>query len=349
MATCHETSDALSRHLDRESSPAERARVEAHLASCAACAAEAQGLRQVDAAMRRAFAGNPFGPALARRIADAAAKRRTPSGRVLTQAKVIEAPWARIRRAWPAAAAAALLIAMGLVIRSGFNSTVEPAAGRNLAAATVRSLANGRVRVSRGGIGDVSYVTPGGELALRAGDVVLAEAHGGEITFEDGSRVVIRSDTQVAVRASESAEGVEIRGGYGELYCEVTKQPGGRTFQVETHSARVDVVGTRFGVRYDGGVTVATVLEGRVRLAPAAGGEVMLGADDRGRTIASGGAEVRRVRAREELSWILGRAPADPEPPVATPPPPPPLQSSPEDRPPAPPGVDQDLPIGSPR
>jgi anti-sigma factor RsiW len=350
MATCREISDALSRHLDGEASPAERARVDAHLAACRACREEAQALGRVDAAAQRAFAGHPFDAALARRISEAAARQRTPSGRVRPEPKIIEGPWARLRRGWPAAAAAALLLTAGLAIRAGFRSPERPAPGGAAPLlASVRALESGRVRVARGGIGDVSYVAPGGELGLRAGDVVLAEARGGEIAFADGSRVLVRPDTRVAVRAAEGREGVEILGGEGELYCEVAHQRAGERFQVETGAALVDVVGTRFGVRLERGAAIATVLEGTVRVTPTAGGEaVLLSKDERARTLAAGGARVERVRARAELVWALGKPPVESVPPApsdATPTPPPSGVGAPT---PAP-GGDEDLPVRGPR
>jgi anti-sigma factor RsiW len=309
VTTCREIEGLLGRRLDEEATPAERARAEAHLAVCPGCRAEAAALGRTDRALRRAFAGHPFDAALARRVA--AAARARPAGRV------VPGPWARLRGAVTAAAAAAVLVAVGLAVRAGFapGGASGPIGVASAApVARVRALLDGRVRVSHGdGIGDVSYVAPGGELALRAGDRITTETRGGEIELPDGTRVIVRADTRVVLLGGAAGEagGIALGGAFGEVFCEVAKQAPGRTFRVETPGARVEVVGTRFGVRLEaGGATVATVLEGQVRMAPLAGGEaVLLGRDEQGRVAARDAAvRVGRVAAWRDLAWATGGA-----------------------------------------
>jgi anti-sigma factor RsiW len=97
----------LMRHLDGEGSPAERARIDAHLVHCPPCAAEVRAYRALFAAV----AGLPASPAppppfLATRIlaavhADRAARSRRPR-------------WLEVVGAGYAGSAVALLVALGL-------------------------------------------------------------------------------------------------------------------------------------------------------------------------------------------------------------------------------------------
>lgn len=316
--TCRDVRDALSRFLDGESPAGEAARVRAHAASCAACRAELDALERTHAATRRAFAKHPFDAALARRIAAAAANASARPGEGAgARGRVIPGPWAAARRAAPRAAAAAALLAVGLgawlVLRGG------PGAGPGGAAAaiaSVRAVEGGRLVVARGGgLGDVTTVAPGETVELRAGDRVAVDRREGEILFPDATRVLVRPDTRV--RVDESA--VAIEGGPGELFCQVRPRPAGApSFRVETPAASAEVLGTSFGVRYEGGAAVVTVLEGRVRVVPHAGPPgalaVVVARDERARAPEGGAPSLERVAARRELAWALGRAAAPPPP-----------------------------------
>jgi hypothetical protein len=337
-AACRDVLEGLSRHIDGETAGAERARIEAHLASCAACREEAASFRGLDCALRRAFCAHPFDRALARRIAEKA---------IGGGARIVRRPiFERLRIALPLAAAAALLVAAGLAIRSGVLREKGAGGARDAAIAWVRLGATGRVRVAQGaGIGAASYVVPGTEFVLRAGDRVLADGAGAEVVFRDGSRALLRADTQVELREAGLA-----LAGPGEVYCEVAKQAPGRRFTVETPMAKAEVIGTRFGVRVESGVFSATVLDGRVRVVPQTGGEpVLLARDERVRFGLAAESRLESVSARRELAWALGREPV-PEPAGGPEPPKPPARPAPTPGEPVPeppvPRPPVDLPIG---
>jgi anti-sigma factor RsiW len=107
MSREHLPVELLSAHLDGETTPGERGRVELHLAACAACRAELEDLRRiVDASSRLVVPEVPVG--LRDRIAAAVAR-----------------PRAR-RRAWIGAAAS--LATVGLVATAWYLQGPQPVA-----------------------------------------------------------------------------------------------------------------------------------------------------------------------------------------------------------------------------
>ncbi len=81
--------------------------------------------------------------------------------------------------------------------------------------------------------------------------------------LEDGSRLILNTDSRVVVRYDESERQLELL--RGEAFFEVAKDPQ-RPFHVDTGSARVTAIGTAFNVRMDPGQTSVTVAEGVVRV-----------------------------------------------------------------------------------
>lgn len=66
----------------------------------------------------------------------------------------------------------------------------------------------------------------------------------------------------------------------GELSLQVSHRPAGKTLVVVTPHLTVTVVGTRFHVRAQGGLSSVSVTEGRVRVAVPGKGDVLLGAGE---------------------------------------------------------------------
>lgn len=80
----------------------------------------------------------------------------------------------------------------------------------------------------------------------------------------DGSRIVLNTDTAVAVDLGP--DGRHVRLLRGEAWFDVA-QDTARPFEVQTPSGSVHVTGTRFDVRLDGDDAVVSLAEGRVELA----------------------------------------------------------------------------------
>lgn len=159
-------------------------------------------------------------------------------------------------------------------------------------------------------------------------------------------RVRVVADRSAEVRVLSSAE-VELRA--GTLRVSVDASAGPVPFRVRTPSARVEVAGTRFGVRHDAAGTSVAVLEGRVRVADS-GGERLLEAGTE--QAAAGRAGPLGDAWRADLVQALGAprpripeecrlAAADsvPPPPGPSPPPPPAVAPVPAEPPPATPDV----------
>ncbi|ALM84374.1 hypothetical protein ASB57_16605 [Bordetella sp. N] len=94
-------------------------------------------------------------------------------------------------------------------------------------------------------------------------------------TLDDGTRVVLNTDTAIDVRYGATKRQIELR--YGEMLIETAKDAAGRPFEVLTGAGRLTPVGTRFVVRdgmpRDGLAYQLTVLDGAVDvMAPNAGG-----------------------------------------------------------------------------
>jgi ferric-dicitrate binding protein FerR (iron transport regulator) len=80
--------------------------------------------------------------------------------------------------------------------------------------------------------------------------------------LSDGTDIQLASHTTLAVTRNDSAVRVELD--EGQVIAQVAKQPPGDRFSVRTPNLSVEVVGTRFSVSHDAGVTEVTVEEGAV-------------------------------------------------------------------------------------
>ncbi len=80
--------------------------------------------------------------------------------------------------------------------------------------------------------------------------------------LSDGTDIQLASHTTLAVTRNDSAVRVELD--EGQVVAQVAKQPPGERFSVRTPNLSVEVVGTRFSVSHDAGVSEVTVEEGAV-------------------------------------------------------------------------------------
>lgn len=83
------------------------------------------------------------------------------------------------------------------------------------------------------------------------------------VTLDDGSTVVLNTETRLEVEFTEAAR--ELHLVRGEALFDVRKDPQ-RPFLVAAGDSRVRALGTRFQVRRDADRTKVTLLEGRVRV-----------------------------------------------------------------------------------
>jgi ferric-dicitrate binding protein FerR (iron transport regulator) len=128
--------------------------------------------------------------------------------------------------------------------------------------------------------GSVSWTGDGGQLThdLDVGDALgggtleaMAQNSWAEIEFLDGSRIRVSGPT--ALTLSEGNEGKLVRLRHGELSAEVRPQSAGKPFRLETSSAELEVVGTRFNVVANSSSTRVSVNEGLLQVRRLADGE----------------------------------------------------------------------------
>jgi transmembrane sensor len=126
---------------------------------------------------------------------------------------------------------------------------------------------------------------------------VAYEAPVGEqlrVALSDGSEMWLDSGTRAQVRYDRRRREVRIDGGQAMF---AVRSDAARPFAVALPDVGITVVGTRFAVRRlpgEGGALISTVAveEGRVRVAPAASGDSMSGADPGGGVLLSAGQSV---------------------------------------------------------
>jgi len=147
-------------------------------------------------------------------------------------------------------------------------------------------------------------VTPSGHLPIRAETFRFETRHGEQQThpLPDGSIVHLNTDTEVSVTLSGSERLATLSS--GEADFEVAHESL-RPFRVLAGAAQVVDLGTQFDVRLNTGVTLITVVAGRVVVGPAAlppPAAATVGGD-------SGFVE---VRADQQIRLVQGLWPAAP-------------------------------------
>jgi transmembrane sensor len=144
--------------------------------------------------------------------------------------------------------------------------------------------------------------------------------HGEQLTqrLADNSILHLNTDSAVSVRYTKGERLVTLRSGQASF--EVTHEAA-RAFRVHAGSADITDLGTRFDVRLDEGLTVITVVEGRVAVGPRASGRsasprpVELNADQQVR-VADGvwPATPVAVDAKRTTAWLHRQIVFDNEP-----------------------------------
>ncbi len=81
------------------------------------------------------------------------------------------------------------------------------------------------------------------------------------VHLEDGSRVLLNSDTKIRVQFARDRRHIIMS--HGEAFFEVAHVPD-RSFVVSVGAHDVTALGTAFQVRYDAGSTAVTLIEGKV-------------------------------------------------------------------------------------
>lgn len=117
------------------------------------------------------------------------------------------------------------------------------------------------------------WLGQGGYDDLRS-DYVTAVGARRAVALDDGSELLLNTDTAIAVTLGAATRRVRLY--RGEAYFQVARDAD-RPFVVETGEGEIRVTGTAFNVRALGGQTVVSVVEGRVEVAAAASGPASLG------------------------------------------------------------------------
>jgi TonB family protein len=161
------------------------------------------------------------------------------------------------------AAAAAVIVAMlavTVVVRDGF--------GRRHHTAVVEA-----------GDSSIYVVTGGAARRLQAndrvelGDIVRSNGIGGMLRLADGSRVEVRSQSELLLERAD--DGVRIRLDHGGLIVNAARQRDGHLY-VQTKDVTVAVVGTVFLVNAGEAGSRVAVLEGEVRVQQGASDQTLL-------------------------------------------------------------------------
>lgn len=124
------------------------------------------------------------------------------------------------------------------------------------------------------------------------------------IQLPDGSRVRLNTDSAVRVAFTDRTRQVALT--RGEAYFEVSHDAA-RPFIVEAGDVEVRALGTRFDVRRTPQAVKVVLVQGRVQVAHAAGGVVMLAPNQELDVTARGVSRVRPSDVAAAASWTTGR------------------------------------------
>lgn len=342
MSTCREVKELLPGYVDARLPVDALATVRGHLEACADCARERAALERTDALVEAALSDHPWNDAGVESLVldlRERARAQATTTQATTQATTPRRDDERPGRGAGWAAAAAVLVAAGALLWSSGREP-QPVGVVAVAPATLGRAGSGLMRAGRDGAYEV--VAEGDPV--RAGDRLLAVAEGAQVRLDDGTRVLIHPDTEVALRAEQDGGVTLALGGLdGEVYCEVAKRRA--PFRVSARGLDVEVLGTRFLVNHGRQASRVVVLEGRV-MASTLGDRKVLERDD----VAEAREGEQALRTSRVTGPVWGQwVPSVAEelrrrfttPAAPTPPPAPPVERSPLDPPPAPPGPPQ--------
>ncbi|MBN1673685.1 MAG: FecR domain-containing protein [Kiritimatiellae bacterium] len=194
------------------------------------------------------------------------------------------APPRRAIFAWcRTAAAAAILVALGLLLNKQFDLLPPPAAAAVIA--QVRQLRGRCTLRTAGGELDIRRTSP-----ARRGDIVLTQGadSAAEVSLPDGTRFDLQADAGLTLGASPPLAGrqwpVKDRHRFhlttGRMEADVVKRPAGEPVVIATSHAEIFVLGTRFVVAAMPDATRVDMRDGQV--------EVVCRANARSATLSSG-------------------------------------------------------------
>lgn len=125
------------------------------------------------------------------------------------------------------------------------------------------------------------------------------------VTLDDGSTLMLSSDSEVEVRMSAQLRELVLN--KGEAWFDVHRDPA-RPFLVRAGARSVQAIGTRFLVRHDPSETVVTLLHGSVRVAdPELAQSLLLDTVEELRLRSGGEVQRRRIDADFAGGWMRGR------------------------------------------
>ena len=120
----------------------------------------------------------------------------------------------------------------------------------------------------------------------------------------DGSRVRLDTDTRLRVAFRGGQRRVVLE--HGQAFFEVAHDPA-RPFVVVADGAQVQALGTRFDVRRDRGTVRVTLLQGRVEVRAAGGGQAVLAPGEAVVADRRGVSAPVATNAQAATSWTSGR------------------------------------------
>lgn len=163
----------------------------------------------------------------------------------------------RVLRWLPLAAAALLLLGVGAAL-------LRPGSGD-----LPRCLPDPGAEI----VADGALLPDGGQR-VEAGTRIAVRSGSARMRWEDGSELMLAGDG--SLRIEDPAQGKLLLLERGRVEAQVAAQPAGRPFRLRSPLARIEVLGTRFALSADDGLTRLRVEEGRVRFAALSGGEALL-------------------------------------------------------------------------
>jgi ferric-dicitrate binding protein FerR (iron transport regulator) len=242
---CEQALTLISARLDHEIAPADRARLDAHVAECPACSATAEAFRLQDADLRDTFADR-------RSHADAVADR------VLARLPDTQVPPRNPRR-WhrvvPALTAAAAAVALVVFLQWSARQPAPVPGGDTITAGLDGLTARPRAEAP-----------PAAPLAVGQ-KVETGPGQRRRVALPDGSVLYVNQNSAVALDRDR-----RLALSRGEVFVEVTPARGeAGPFVVQSPRREITALGTKFAVRADADRTGLLVTQGSVKVNGQAG------------------------------------------------------------------------------
>ena len=231
--------------------------------------------------------------------------RRLPTeGEGIVDAVMRQLPPGKTRRPsiriakWLAAVAACIFLLVGAYL-------LAPRTGSEIATITK---SNGIVRWTGDGGQVLSNLEAGNPL--HGGTLEsLSEDSWAEFTFHDGSVVTLSGRSTLTISETHQKE-LHLR--EGNMSADVAPQRGGRPMLINTPTAKLEILGTRFDIEAAMSSTTLHVNEGQVRVTRLADGKIVkVGADQQVVASASGLTEFKATRRPPAVSSWQSSLPAD--------------------------------------